>query len=88
MTNQNTGQKFFFTWLALLLLLTARVLLVTKAGVLLLSIAVVIFTVWAAFRLVGFVTDALWTLAGILAEKIVRKPQEKPADNSSALENR
>jgi len=86
MTNQNTGQKFFFARLVILLLLTARVLVVTKPGVLLLSIAVLAFTVWATFRLVGRVTEVMWTLAGVLAEKIVRKPQEKSAENKGALE--
>jgi len=86
MTNQNTGQKFFFAWLVFLLLLTARVLLVTKPGVLLLSIAVLAFTVWTTFRLVGCVTGVIWTFAGVLAERIVRKPQEKSAENKGALE--
>jgi hypothetical protein len=86
MTNQNTGQKFFFAWLVFLLLLTARVLLVTKPGVLLLSIAVLAFTVWTTFRLVGCVTGVIWTFAGVLAEGIVRKPQEKSAENKGALE--
>ena len=86
MTNQNTGQKFFFAWLVFLLLLTARVLLVTKPGVLLLSIAVLAFTVWTTFRLVGCVTVVIWTFAGVLAERIVQKPQEKSAENKGALE--
>jgi len=83
MTDQKLGQKFFFAWLVLLLLLTARVLLVTKPGVLLLSVAVVAFTLWASFRLVSSVTEAMWTLAGILAERMVRKPGQRVVSNDT-----
>jgi len=87
MTDQKLGQKFFFAWLVLLLLLTARVLLVTKLGVLLLSVAVVAFTLWASFRLVSRVTEAMWMLAGLLAEKMVRKPAQRVASNDTGAES-
>ena len=83
MTDQKLGQKFFFAWLVLLLLLTARVLLVTKPGVLLLSVAVVAFTLRASFWLVSSVTEAMWMLAGILAERMVRKPAQRVVSNDT-----
>ena len=87
MTDQKLGQKFFFAWLVLLLLLTARVLLVTKPGVLLLSVAVVAFTLRASFWLVSSVTEAMWMLAGILAERMVRKPAQRVVSNDTGSES-
>jgi len=88
MTDQKLGQKFFFAWLVLLLLLTARVLLVTKPGILLLSVAVVAFTLWASFRLVSRVTETMWILAGILAERMVRKSAQKVVSNETGSESK
>ena len=88
MTDQKLGQKFFFAWLVLLLLLTARVLLVTKLGVLLLSVAVVAFTLWASFRLVSRVTETMWMLAGILAERMVCKSAQKAVNNETGSESK
>ena len=52
MLNEKTTQKALFVWLIFLFLLSTRVLLVTKAGVLLLSFVIVAFSIWVAFRLV------------------------------------
>ena len=52
MLNEKTTQKVLFVWLIFLFLLTTRVLLVTKAGALLVSLVIVAFSIWVAFRLV------------------------------------
>src|SRR5271157_4337565 len=50
MLNEKTTQKVLFVWLILLFLLSARVLLVTKAGAHLISLVIVAFSIWVAFR--------------------------------------
>ena len=76
MLSEKTTQKVLFVWLIFLCLLTTRVLLVTKAGVLLLSLVIVAFSIWVAFRLVESVVAAAWKISGVIASRLMRKPAE------------
>ena len=76
MINEKTTQKVLFVGLIFLVLLTTRVLLVTKAGVLLLSLVIVAFSIWAAFRLVESAVAAAWKISGGIASRLIPKPAE------------
>ena len=76
MINEKTTQKVLFVGLIFLVLLTTRVLLVTKAGVLLLSLVIVAFSIWVAFRLVENVVAGAWKMSGVIASRLMRKPAE------------
>ena len=76
MLNEKTTQKFLFAWLILLFLVTTRVLLVTKAGALLVSLVIVAFSIWVAFRLVENVVAGAWKMSGVIASRLMRKPAE------------
>ena len=76
MLNEKTTQKVLFVWLILLFLVTTRVLLVTKAGALLVSLVIVAFSIWVAFRLVENVVAAAWKTSGLIACRLIRKPAE------------
>ncbi len=76
MLNEKTTQKVLFIWLILLFLVTTRVLLVTKAGVLLLSLVIVAFSIWVAFRLVENAVAAAWKISGVIASRLMRKPAD------------
>ena len=76
MLNEKTTQKVLFVWLIFLFLLSTRVLLVTKAGALLVSLVIVAFSIWVAFRLVESVVAAAWKISGFIASRLMRKPAE------------
>ena len=76
MLNEKTTQKVLFVWLIFLLLLSTRVLLVTKAGALLVSLLIVAFSIWVAFRLVESAVAAAWKISGVIARRLVQKPAE------------
>jgi hypothetical protein len=76
MLNEKTTQKVLFVWLILLFLVTTRVVLVTKAGALLVSLVIVAFSIWVAFRLVETVVAAAWKTSGLIASRLIRKPAE------------
>jgi len=76
MINEKTTQKVLFAWLIFLFLVTTRVLLVTKAGTLLVSLVIVAFSIWVAFRLVENVVAAAWKISGGIASRLMRKPAE------------
>jgi ABC-type uncharacterized transport system YnjBCD permease subunit len=76
MINEKTTQKVLFVWLIFLFLVTTRVLLVTKAGALLVSVVIVAFSIWVAFRLVERAVAAAWKISGVIAHRLVQKPAE------------
>ena len=73
MLNEKTTHKVLFVWLILLFLVTTRVVLVTKAGALLVSLVIVAFSIWIAFRLVERRSRSLET-SGFIASRLMRKP--------------
>ncbi len=76
MLNEKTTHKVLFVWLILLFLVTARVVLVTKAGALLVSLVIVAFSIWVVFRLVENAATAAWKISGVIARRLIRKPAE------------
>jgi ABC-type uncharacterized transport system YnjBCD permease subunit len=76
MLNEKTTHKVLFVWLIFLFLLTTRILLVTKAGALLVSLVIVAFSIWVAFRLVENAVAAAWKISGVIASRLMRKPAE------------
>ena len=76
MLNEKTTRKVLFVWLIFLFLLTTRVLLVTRAGTLLVSLVIVAFSIWVAFRLVENVVAGAWKMSGVIASRLMRKPAE------------
>jgi len=76
MLNEKTTQKVLFIWLIFLFLVTTRVLLVTKAGALLVSVVIVAFSIWVAFRLVERAVAAAWKISDVIACRLIRRPAE------------
>jgi len=76
MPREKAAHKILFAWLICLFLLTTRVLLVTKAGVLLVSLVIAAFSIWVAFRLVESVVATAWKISGVIASRLMRKPAE------------
>ena len=76
MLREKAAHKILFVWLVFLFLLTTRVLLVTKAGALLVSLVIVVFSIWAAFRMVESVVAAAWKISGVIVSWLMRKPVE------------
>ena len=76
MLREKAAHKILFVWLVFLFLLTTRVLLVTKAGALLVSLVIVVFSIWVAFRLVESVVAAAWKISGVIASRLMREPAE------------
>jgi hypothetical protein len=76
MLNEKTTHKVLFVWLIFLFLLTTRILLVTKAGALLVSLVIVAFSIWIAFRLVESMVAATWKISSVIASRLTRKPAE------------
>ncbi len=76
MLNEKTTQKVLFVWLIFLFLLSTRVLLVTKAGAFLVSLLIVVFSIWVAFRLIEKAVVTAWKISGVIARRLVQKPAE------------
>jgi hypothetical protein len=76
MLREKAAHKILFVWLIFLFLLTTRSLLVTKASALLVSLVIVVFSIWAAFRMVESVVAAAWKISGVIASRLMRKPAE------------
>jgi len=47
-----------------------------KSRVLLLSLVIVAFSIWVAFRLVENAVAAAWKISGVIASRLMRKPAE------------
>ena len=87
MINEKTTQKVLFVGLIFLFLLTTRILLVTKVGTLLVSLVIVAFSIWVAFRLVENVVAGAWKMSGVIASRLMRKLGKRTAPNRKALES-
>lgn len=85
MLSEKTTQKILFVWLIFLFLLTTRVLLATRAGVFLCSLAIVGFTLWMTFRVVEHLVAGTWKMSGTLAAQVLRKPVEAASAEQKRL---
>jgi hypothetical protein len=87
MLGEKTAQKILFVWMIFLFLLSARLLLATRAGVLLGSLVIVGLTLWVTFRMVEHLVAGAWKLSGALAAQLIRKPAEAQVLAAKTLEN-
>ena len=87
MLGEKTAQRLLFVWMIFLFLLSARLLLATRAGVLLGSLVIVGLTLWVTFRMVERLVAGAWKVCGALAAQLIRKPAEAQVLAAKALEN-
>ncbi len=73
MLKEKAAHKFLFGWAVLLFVLTIRMLLMTKAGVVLATLVLVGSTAWAAFRLVERCVAFAWRISGVLAKQLFQE---------------
>ena len=88
MLGEKTAQRLLFVWMIFLFLLSARLLLATRAGVLLGSLVIVGLTLWVTFRMVEHLVAGAWKLSGALAAQLSRRPAEVQAPDPKALESK
>ena len=67
MLGEKTAQKVLFVWMIFLFLVSARLLLATRAGVYLGSLVIAGLTLWVTFRMVERLVAGAWKLSGALA---------------------
>lgn len=67
MLGEKTAQKVLFVWMIFLFLLSARLLLTTRAGVLLGSLVIAGLTLWVTFRMVEHLVAGAWKVSGAVA---------------------
>ena len=75
MQAQNPTQRLLFVGLMFMVVLSARLLVMNRAGAFLLAIVIVIFGLCIGFRMVERLVAAMWSLAGILAARFFGKPE-------------
>jgi len=73
MLREKAAQMVLFAWMVLLCLLTMRMLLTTKSGVLLVGLVIAGFSAWMAFRLVERFVAAAWKISGAVAAQLLQK---------------
>ena len=88
MLGEKTAQRLLFVWMIFLFLLSARLLLATRAGVLLGSLVIVGLTLWVTFRMVEHLVAGAWKLSGALAAQLGRRPAEIQDPDPKALESK
>ena len=88
MLGEKTAQKILFVWMIYLFLLSARLLLATRAGVLLGSLVIAGLTLWVTFRLVERLVAGAWKLSGALASQLIRRAAEVQVPDAKTLESK
>ena len=86
MQAQNTTQRVLFVGLMFMVVLCARLLVMSRAGAFLFAIAIVIFGLWVSFRMVERLVAAMWSSAGLLAARFLSKHEGAAATDSKHLE--
>ena len=79
MQGQNTKQRVLFVGLMFTVVLSARLLVMTRAGAFLLATVIVISGFCIGFRMVERLVAAMWKLAGLTASKFFGQPEETAA---------
>ena len=85
MQAQNTKQRVLFVGLMFMVVLSARLLVMNRAGAFLLAIVIVISGLCIGFRMVERLVAAMWKLAGLLATRFFGKPEETAAIDPNSL---
>jgi hypothetical protein len=75
MQAQNTTQRVLFIGLMFMVVLSARLLVMSRAGAFLFAIVIVIFGLCIGFRMVERLVAVMWSLAGLLAARFLSKPE-------------
>ena len=79
MQAQNAKQRVLFVGLMFTVVLSARLLVLSRAGAFLLAIVIIIAGFCIGFRMVERLVSAMWKLAGLMAAKFFGKPEEAAA---------
>jgi hypothetical protein len=85
MQAQNTTQRVLFVGLMFMVVLSARLLVMSRAGAFLFAIGIVIFGLCIGFRMVERLVAAMWSLAGSLAARFLSKPEGAAATGHKRL---
>jgi len=85
MQAQNTTQRVLFIGLMFMVVLSARLLVMSRAGAFLFAIAIVIFGFCIGFRMVERLVAVMWSLAGLLAARFSSKPEGPAATDPMRL---
>jgi hypothetical protein len=85
MQAQNTKQRVLFVGLMFTLVLSARLLVMSRAGAYLLAIAIVVSGFCIGFRMVERLVAAMWKVAGLITTKFFSKPEEAAAIDPNRL---
>ena len=85
MQAQNTKQRALFVGLMFTVVLSARLLVMSRAGAFLLAIVIVISGLCIGFRMVERLVAAMWKLAGLMATKLFSKPEATALADSNLL---
>ena len=79
MQAQNTKQRVLFVGLMFTVVLSARLLVLSRVGAFLLAMVIVISGLCIGFRMVERLVAAMWKPAGLMAAKFFGKPEEAAA---------
>ena len=85
MQAQNTKQRALFVGLMFTVVLSARLLVMSRSGAFLLTIVIVISGLCIGFRMVERLVAAMWKLAGVMTIRFFSKPEETTAIDSNCL---
>ena len=85
MQAQNTKQRVLFVGLMFTVVLSARLLVLSRVGAFLLAIVIVISGLCIGFRMVERLVSAMWKLAGLMTIGFFSKPEETAAIDPNRL---
>jgi hypothetical protein len=85
MQAQSTKQRVLFVALMFMVVLSARLLVLSRVGAFLLAIVVVISGLCIGFRMVERLVAAMWMLAGLMATRFFSKAGETAAIDPNRL---
>ena len=85
MQAQNTKQRALFVGLMFTVVMSARLLVMSRAGAFLLAIVIVISGFCIGLRMVERLVAAMWKLAGVMTIRFFSKPEETTAIDSNCL---
>ena len=85
MQAQNAKQRVLFVGLMFMVVLSARLLVMTRVGAFLLAVVIVICGLCIGFRMVEHMVTGMWGLAGFLAARLFGKPATSTATEPRRL---
>ena len=85
MQAQDTKQRVLFVGLMFTVVLSARLLVMSRVGAFLLAIVIVISGFCIGFRMVERLVSAMWKVAGLMATSFFSKTEETEAVDPNRL---